>query len=110
MLFRSPITQKNPLEKLIEDAHRLTFKHTVKAEYIDELPISTANGVYGLFYDVGGNAASSIQFFLTDSTRYYIRCALYFNTESNADSLAPVIDFVKKDAWYMINSLKWKDN
>lgn len=102
------INKNNTLNKLVEDAHQLAFKHTIKAEYIDERRIFTANNVYGLFYDVGGNTASSVQFFLTDSTSHFLRGALYFNTKANADSLAPVIDFVKKDVLYLINTLKWK--
>jgi hypothetical protein len=45
---------------------------------------------------------------LTDSTRNFLRGALYFETEPNKDSLAPVIDFFKKDMDQIINTLKWK--
>lgn len=108
-LSYKPIDKKNSLEQLVEDAHKMTFKHTVKAESIEAQNINTPNNVYGLFYDVGGNAASSVQFFVTDSTQHCLRGALYFNTQTNADSLAPVIDFVKKDVVNLINTLKWKN-
>jgi len=104
------ISKKNTLEKLINDSHNLTFKHTVKADYIDETPIQNPNNVKGIFYEVGGDAASAVQFFLTDSTKHFIRGALYFNSVPNADSLKPVVKFVKADMLYLINSFKWNNN
>src|SRR5690606_25996997 len=63
---------------LVEDSRRLAFKHTVKAEGIDESRITNkAEKVYGLYYDIAGNTASSIQFFITDSTQHFLRGALY---------------------------------
>ncbi|MCK5170865.1 MAG: gliding motility lipoprotein GldD, partial [Bacteroidales bacterium] len=63
--------------------------------------------VYGILYEIEGNAASSVQFFLTDSIKHYIRGALYFNVEPNKDSLAPVINFVKEDIKILIESFEW---
>ena len=102
------INAGHTLVELIEDAHTLTFKHTVKASSIDESTITTSNDVYGLVYEVGGNAASAIQFFLTDSTRHFLRGSLYFNSTPNADSVAPVVEFVKQDIIHLINTLRWK--
>lgn len=99
---------RNNIRELLEDMHKLTFKHSIKAEYIDDELINTSNNVTGIYYQVGGNAASPVQFFLTDSVQHYIRGALYFNTQPNIDSLRPVIDFVKTDINHLINTLKWK--
>jgi gliding motility-associated lipoprotein GldD len=97
------------LGSLIEDSRRLVFKHTVKAEGIQESKISNDQSkVYGLFYDIEGNAASSIQFFVTDSTNNFLRGALYFYAEPQADSIAPVLEFVKKDIMVMLESFNWK--
>jgi gliding motility-associated lipoprotein GldD len=54
-------------------------------------------------------AASPFQFYLTDSTKNFVRGALYFNTVPNNDSLAPVIDFLKQDIIHMIETFRWKD-
>ncbi len=62
---------KNTMDKLVTDAFKLTYKHTYKAESIEEEAIQTPNGVAGLFYEVAGNAASAKQFFVTDSTRHF---------------------------------------
>ena len=99
---------KEDLGKLIDDTHKLTFRHTVKADFIDESDIDNHNGVYGVLYDVGGDAASAVQFFLTDSTSHFIRGSLYFNTVPNADSLAPAVNFVKEDILEMIKTFRWK--
>lgn len=103
-----PISNQQTLFKLNEDAHKMSFKHTIKADYIEERIISTDKGVRGILYDIGGNAASNIQFTLTDSTHHYLRGALYFNALPNADSLAPVIEFVQKDMLHLIETFEWK--
>jgi gliding motility-associated lipoprotein GldD len=99
---------KNDLAKLIEDAHSLSYKHTIKAEYINPLFIHPKPDVYGLYYDVGGNAASNVQFFITDSNHHFIRGALYFRNTPNVDSIGPVLNYVKQDIAHIINTLSWK--
>lgn len=96
------------LAKLLEDAHTLTYKHTKKANFIDEYQIKNSHGVDGMIYDVGGDAASNFQFYLTDKKKHYIRGALYFYNEPNTDSMKPVIQFVRKDLDYMIETFQWK--
>jgi gliding motility-associated lipoprotein GldD len=95
------------LDKLVADSYKLTFKHTVKAEYIDEQPIS-APGLGGMLYEVGGDAATPIQFFLTDSSRHFLRGALYFAAEPNADSLSPVTTYLREDIILLMETLRWK--
>ncbi len=103
------ILAKKEFDELVEDAHKLSFKHTVKATSIDQGVISYPDRkVYGIYYTVDGNAASSVQFFLTDSTKNYIRGALYFNTEPRLDSIQPVLTFVKQDVNVLIKSFRWK--
>lgn len=104
------INEDNTLGSLIEDAYKLTFKHTVKAEYIDESTISTPNNVSGIFYEVGGNAASNVQFYLTDSLNHFLRGALYFRSTPNEDSLAPVINFVKDDMLHLVDTFEWEND
>jgi gliding motility-associated lipoprotein GldD len=86
----------------------MTNKHTVKATYIDEQPIHrSADRVHGVIFNVEGPAASSYQFFLTDSTKNFVRGALYFNTVARPDSLAPVVKFMREDLNRMVTTLKW---
>lgn len=102
------IGKENSFEKLLDDAHNLSYKHTKKADYINEIRIENKHGVGGLLYDVGGDAASNVQFFLTDSQRHFIRGALYFNNTPNSDSMAPVVTFVKEDLRHILGSFEWK--
>lgn len=103
------ITSHKMFNELIEDSHKLAFKHTVKASAIDEGNIRNPQyKIYGIYYTIDGNAASSAQFYLTDSTKHYLRGALYFNTEPRLDSIQPVLNFVKKDVEVMIKSFRWK--
>jgi gliding motility-associated lipoprotein GldD len=102
------INAQNSLSKLLEDSHKLTFKHTQKAQYIDETPLDNRHGATGILYEIGGNAASNAQFFLTDSVRHYIRGSLYFSNAPNEDSLAPVIRFVKADMMRLADSFRWQ--
>jgi gliding motility-associated lipoprotein GldD len=96
------------LDKLLDDAHKLSFKHTKKANYIDESLITNKHGVSGIFYNVGGDAASNVQFFLTDSAHHFIRGSLYFYNEPNSDSMAPILTFVKQDLDTILSTFEWK--
>ena len=103
------LNSSKELIELMENARKLAFKHTVKAEGIDESRINNPkHHVYGLYYEIAGNTASSVQFFVTDSTKNFLRGALYFYAEPQADSLAPLIKFVKKDINVLLESLEWK--
>jgi gliding motility-associated lipoprotein GldD len=102
------IDKDNNFEKLVEDAHKLSYKHTRKAEYINEVRIENQHDVGGILYDVGGDAASNVQFFLSDSTHHFIRGALYFNTTPNTDSMAPIVAFVKEDLKQLLKTFEWK--
>ncbi len=103
----SSITEFN---QLTEDARTFAFKHTVKATAIDEGIISyPKEKVYGIYYSIDGNTASSVQFFLTDSTKNYLRGALYFNEQPRLDSIQPVLNFIKKDIDQMIRTFKWRN-
>ena len=99
------------LAALLKETYQYAYSHSVKADAITEQPWqNNKNKVYGLLYDIKGNAASSLQFFLTDSTKKFLRGALYFSVEPNADSLAPVIQFFREDIIHMIETFTWKDN
>ena len=103
------ITSKKVFNELTEDARTFAFKHTVKATSIDQGIIhNPARKIYGIYYTIEGNAASSLQFYITDSTKNYLRGALYFNTVPRLDSIQPVLNFVRKDVDTLIKSFKWK--
>ncbi len=104
------VSSKAEYEGLIEDARSFAFKHTVKANSIDQKLINYPDRkVYGIYYVIEGNTASSVQFFLTDSIKHYFRGALYFNERPQYDSIQPVVTFIRKDIDRMIETFKWKN-
>lgn len=99
---------KNSFEKLVDDAFKLTYKHTSRASNIKDSLMYTPEGITGLYFWVEGNAATGKQFFLTDTSKHFLRGALYFDATPNSDSLKPVNDFLEVDMKHLINSFKWK--
>jgi gliding motility-associated lipoprotein GldD len=99
----------NVFDKMVADAFTLTNKNNVVSNSINDSLISTSNGIHGVFFRVGGNAATAKQFFLSDTTSNFLRGALYFDVTPNADSLKPVQDFLQADLDHMINTFRWKN-
>lgn len=97
------------LKEYLATAYKLTSKHQVKAYAIDEVVLETALGKIAVLAELSGEVPSQYQFFTTDSVTHFLRGALYFNTATQNDSLAPVIEFVRKDIVHLLNTLKWRD-
>lgn len=106
------LTYKNvdgDIEKLLRDAQKLTYEHVIKADAITEQPfINPDKKVYGMFYSVGGNAATNSQFYLTDSTKHFVTGSLYFYAKPNFDSIMPAADYIKNDMQTMMETMYWK--
>lgn len=97
------------LNAYITDCRELVYKHTVKAQEIVETPfIDRDMNRFGMVYDLKGDVASAVQFFVTDSTTHFLRGSLYFNIRPNRDSLNPVIDFLREDIMHLIETTRWK--
>ncbi|GGG37076.1 gliding motility lipoprotein GldD [Croceivirga lutea] len=103
-----PIT--NNLEKLLTDAQKLSYEHVVKADNIVEQPfINSEDNVYGMFYEVSGNAASQSQFYVTDSIHHFVTGSLYFYAKPNYDSIYPAAIYLQQDIRKIMESLQWKE-
>ncbi len=101
---------ENNLNILTEESRSLAYKHSIKADAIDEqVYVNPEKNVYGTIYLIDGNAASPIQFFLTDSSKHFLRGALYIREIPNIDSIRPVIDFLRPDIVHLIESASWKN-
>jgi gliding motility-associated lipoprotein GldD len=99
---------QNNLARLMEDSRTLAYKHSIKADAINErIFVNPQKKVYGTIYLIDGNAASPVQFYLTDSTQNFLRGALYIREVPNIDSLRPVIDFLTPDVIRLIETTKW---
>lgn len=99
----------NNLTPYLIDAQNITQKHSQKADEIIEQPyIDNTNKVYGMFYEVGGNAASQSQFYVTDSVNHFITGSLYFYAKPNYDSILPAAHYLKKDIQHIMETIRWK--
>ncbi|MDR1653539.1 MAG: gliding motility lipoprotein GldD [Prevotellaceae bacterium] len=100
---------QNNLYEISEEVRKMVYKHSVRADAIGEQRYEdTDNRVFGVFYDLKGNTASTAQFVLTDSVHHFFRAAVYFNNVPNSDSIAPVRNFVNEDILRMMETFKWK--
>ena len=98
------------LGEYLEDVHTMVTKHLQKANGVrDSLIVNDEHRVYGLFIEMDGKGvATPMQFYLTDSTRNFVRGALYFNFKPDNDSMQPVINFIRQDIDHLINTFEWK--
>ena len=98
----------NSFDNMVNDSYKLSYKNDIKAYSISDSVMHTPNNVTGIFFSLTGNVATSKQFFLSDSTKHFLRGALYFNATPNEDSLKPVNDFLQQDMMHIINTVQWK--
>ncbi|WP_339866707.1 gliding motility lipoprotein GldD [uncultured Algoriphagus sp.] len=96
-------------KQLSNDAFKLTAQHQVKAYGIEEAVLLTPEGYTAVVAELTGEVPTQFQFFVTDSTKNFLRGALYFNTAMKNDSLSPVIEFIKQDMVHLMNSVKFVD-
>jgi gliding motility-associated lipoprotein GldD len=96
-------------DSLVQDTRKLVYKHLQRAEDIIEEPVSVhGSSHWGLVYRIKGNTATNLNFFITDSTKNFVRGALYFNHATNPDSIAPVYDYIEQDIFRMIKTFTWR--
>ena len=108
-IYLTYYNRRSALDTLTENARMLTYKHSLRADAIDEQYYENPkHGVYAILYNVEGDVATSVQFYATDSVSRFLRGTLYFYCVPNADSLAPAIDFFSKDIVHLIETLEWK--
>ncbi|ALM08708.1 gliding motility protein GldD [Sediminicola sp. YIK13] len=109
-LFISYKSVEGNLTKLMSDAQKFSYEHVAKADNILEQPfVNEADRVYGMYYEVKGNAASQSQFYLTDSISHFVTGSLYFYTKPNYDSILPAAVHLQKDIRHIMETMRWKD-
>lgn len=99
----------NNLDSLLQDAQKLAYDHTIKANSIPEQPfVNPDKKVYGMFYMINGNAASQTQFYATDSTNHFLNGALYFDAKPNFDSIYPAVVYLREDIRKLMETITWE--
>jgi len=101
---------ENNLNELLREAEKLTYNHAIKADGISapQLYDNFEKQTFGALSEVRGNAASPLQFHITDSTNNFITGALYFKVQPNYDSILPAIRHIEKDIKHLMETLEWK--
>jgi len=101
---------ENNLIELFRESEKLTYNHAIKADGISSVPFEDIKKrTYGSLSEVTGNAASPLQFHLTDSIKHFITGSLYFEVQPNYDSILPAIKFIEKDIKHLMETLEWKN-
>lgn len=104
------VNNSNKLAKLITDAEKLTYKHTLRADHIEVHPFENKkHQVFARLFNVTGDVASPVQFQITDSVKHFVSGSLYFNSTPNYDSILPAINFLKKDIHKLIETIEWSN-
>ena len=101
------IEKENDLTSFINESYKLTNKHNKKASSIKETHIKTKNGLNAIIIDLKGEVPTQFQFITTDSVNHFLRGVLYFQVATKNDSLAPIIEYIKKDMIHILNTLEW---
>lgn len=98
------------LKHHIKEAEKMVYQHTIRASAIKTTSFSyPEHKAYGNYYELKGQSASNIQFFVTDSLHHFVTANLYFNTRPKPDSLAPAIAYIARDLKHMIATFQWKN-
>lgn len=100
---------REEFEHLFEDTRKLVYKHDIKAEEIDQIDVqNSSTNTTGIIYELKGNTATNLNFYISDGKKHFLRGALYFNAKTEIDSIQPVFEFLKYDIIKMIETTKWK--
>lgn len=111
LTYKAIENNEQNLYDYLRDAQKLTLEHTKKADEIPRYPYENyQNKVYGMLSEVKGNAASPVQFYVTDSTKHFLTGSLYFKTKPNYDSILPAANYLKKDIQRIMESIQWQSN
>jgi gliding motility-associated lipoprotein GldD len=102
------LSSEQDLSKMSDDSYKLAYSHASVAQGISQTRfVDSLNHTFGIIYDIQGSVASPLQFYATDNASGFLRGSLYFSNAANADSVAPVVTFVKDDIIRIMETLVW---
>jgi gliding motility-associated lipoprotein GldD len=65
--------------------------------------------VYASIINIKGDVTSPSQFYATDSVNNLLIGILNLKSKTKYDSVLPALDYIKKDIYHLIESIKWSD-
>jgi gliding motility-associated lipoprotein GldD len=102
------LTSREQLSELIKDSRTLVTKHQIKASSIEEGSELAGTGDRAYLFELQGQVPSQFQFYVTDSSKHFLRGALYFKVANRNDSLSPVIRYIAEDIHHLLRTLRWQ--
>ena len=101
----------NNFDQIIEENWRMLFSGIAqRADAINDKYIENHEAkTYSTIFEISGNAATHVLFYVTDSVKNFLRGSLYFTVRPNHDSLAPVVAFFREDIIHLIESVRWEE-
>ena len=109
-LTYKPLRGPQELRGQVDTSYKFLETHFNYSSGIDEQQfVDPTHRIYGTTYRLKGqNVASTYQFWVTDSTRHFLRGSLYIDCTPNNDSLAPVLTYIQEDMNHLIESIRWR--
>lgn len=95
------------LESLLNESKELVYRQSIRPDFIKAGNYEDPERkIYATLYNLSAESATPLQFVVTDSTRYLLRGALYFDESGKSDSIAPVIGYLSDDIIHLIESIE----
>ena len=107
LITHKKILNYSELNEFVQESYKLIGRHQIKAESIIEKRVVTPKKTHAILFEIKGEVASPYQFITTDSTRNFLRAALYLDNPAANDSIMPVIEYLKNDVNHILNTLVW---
>ena len=102
------INSSQDLEKKARDFSLILDTHTKKSNGVILREYDNDNkSIFGKLYEIKGDVASPLQFYLTDSVSNFISGSVNLKFKSNYDSIYPSIQYVKNDVLVLFESINW---
>ena len=102
------IKTSQDFEKKVRDFSVILDTHTKKSNGVILREYDNNNRrIFGKLYEIKGDVASPIQFYLTDSISNFISGSVNLKFKSNYDSIYPSIQYVKNDILVLFESINW---
>ena len=102
------IKSSHDLEKKLGDFSLILDTHTKKSNGVILREYDNDNRrIFGKLYEIKGDVASPVQFYLTDSLSNFINGSVNLKFKSNYDSIFPSIQYVKNDILVLFESINW---
>lgn len=107
-LFSDNINERKDLENNLSDFSLILETHSIRSNGIILREYKNIDKkVYGKLFEITGDVASPIKFYLTDSVTNFISGSLNLKFKPKYDSIYPSIQYVKNDILVLFQSVNW---